>query len=305
VACRQEKGSKSLPIKTLPKKIDALADGILLGNFENGSPEWHALRNEPGVVGGSEIAAVAGLSTYESAYTKWAKKTNKISSDIKPSHRMRLGTKFEMPILEVFEEDHPELQVYSTGTWANKKANWMRANPDGLYKTKDGTWGIIEVKFSAEYWTAPPQHYRAQVLWYMLTMGIYEAKLIGVVGGNYVEYEVEWDKFEADSLVSAAERFRQHVLNDVAPDWDGSLSTFETVRQLNPHITDAETDLDDLGMHYFNKLDDYQRIEKELTELKSRVLAAMNGNKRGLVYGEHLLSLRSRGGGLPYLHHEK
>jgi hypothetical protein len=205
----------------------------------------------------------------------------------------------------VFEEDHPELQVYSTGTWANKKANWMRANPDGLYKTKDGTWGIIEVKFSAEYWTAPPQHYRAQVLWYMLTMGIYEAKLIGVVGGNYVEYEVEWDKFEADSLVSAAERFRQHVLKDVAPDWDGSLSTFETVRQLNPHITDAETDLDDLGMHYFNKLDDYQRIEKELTELKSRVLAAMNGNKRGLVYGEHLLSLRSRGGGLPYLHHEK
>jgi putative phage-type endonuclease len=305
VACRQKKGSKSLPIKTLPKKIDALADGILLGNFENGSPEWHALRNEPGVVGGSEIAAVAGLSAYESAYTKWAKKTNKISSDIKPSHRMRLGTKFEMPILEVFEEDHPELQVYITGTWANKSANWMRANPDGLYKTKDGNWGIIEVKFSAEYWTAPPQHYRAQVLWYMLTMGIYEAKLIGVVGGNYVEYEVEWDKFEADSLLNAAERFRQHVLKDVAPDWDGSLSTFETVRQLNPHITDAETDLDDLGMHYFNKLDDYQRIEKELTELKSRVLAAMNGNKRGLVYGEHLLSLRSRGGGLPYLHHEK
>ena len=294
-----------MPIKTLPKKINALADAILLGNFENGSPEWHALRNEPGVVGGSEIAAVAGLSAYESAYTKWAKKTNKISSDIKPSHRMRLGTKFEMPILEVFEEDHADLQVYTTGTWANKDANWMRANPDGLYKTNDGSWGIIEVKFSAEYWTAPPQHYRAQVLWYMLTMGIYEAKLIGVVGGNYVEYEVEWDKFEADSLLNAAQRFRQHVLNDVAPDWDGSLSTFETVRQLNPHITDGETDLDDLGMHYFNKLDEFQKIDKELTELKSRVLAAMNGNKRGLVYGEHLLSLRSRGGGLPYLHHEK
>lgn len=305
MVCRQEKGSKNLPIKTLPKKINTLFDAKLLGDFENGSPEWHELRNEPGAIGGSEIAAIAGLSAYESAYTKWAKKTNKIPSEIKPSHRMRLGTKFEQPILEVFAEDHPELQVYTTGTWANKTNDWQRANPDALYKTKDGTWGIVEVKFSAEYWSQPPQHYRAQVLWYMATMGIYDAKLIGVVGGNYVEFDVQWDKFEADSLLSAAERFRQHVINDKAPDWDGSLSTFETVRQLNPHIKDGEVDLDDLGMHYFLKLDEYQRVESELTELKSRVLAAMDGNKRGLVYGEHLLSLRSRGGGLPYLHHEK
>jgi hypothetical protein len=58
-------------------------------------------------------------------------------------------------------------------------------------------------------------------------------------------------------------------------------------------------------MHYFNKLDDFERVESELTELKSRVLSAMKGNKRGLIYGEHRISLRARGAGLPYLHHEK
>jgi hypothetical protein len=52
-------------------------------------------------------------------------------------------------------------------------------------------------------------------------------------------------------------------------------------------------------------LDEFERVEKELTELKSRVLSAMNGNKRGLIYGEHRISLRARGAGLPYLHHEK
>jgi hypothetical protein len=90
-----------------------------------------------------------------------------------------------------------------------------------------------------------------------------------------------------------------------APQWDGSLSTLETVKKLNPNIEDGEVDLDDLGMHYFNKLDEFERVEKELNELKSRVLSAMEGKKRGLVYGEHRISLRARGFGLPYIHHEK
>jgi uncharacterized protein YecE (DUF72 family) len=89
------------------------------------------------------------------------------------------------------------------------------------------------------------------------------------------------------------------------PDWDGSNSTLETVRAMNPNIEDGEVDLDDLGMHYFNKLTDYERVNAELTELKSRVVKAMEGKKRGLIYGEHKVSLRARGAGLPYIHHEK
>jgi len=89
------------------------------------------------------------------------------------------------------------------------------------------------------------------------------------------------------------------------PDWDGSASTFETIRAMNPHIEDGESDLDELGVHYFNALTEYEAAEKKLTELKSRVLSAMDGKKKGIVYGEHAISLRSRGMGYPYLHIEK
>jgi hypothetical protein len=89
------------------------------------------------------------------------------------------------------------------------------------------------------------------------------------------------------------------------PDWDGSNSTLETVRALSPNIADGETDLDDLGMHYMNSVTDYENANTKMTELKARVIQAMDGAKRGLVFGEHLLSLRSRAGGAPYLHHEK
>lgn len=294
-----------MAITKLPSVINEIQDAVLLGDFENGSPEWHELRNEPGAIGGSDIAAVAGLSQWESPFTKWAKKTGQIDDYIEPSMSMRLGTKLEAPIVEIFAEEHPELELYTTGTWANKEEPWMRANPDALYADETGEFGILEVKFSRDYWTAVPQSYRAQVLWYMRVFGLKKAKLVALAGSSYQEFDIEWDQFEADTLFGAAIRFRNHVTQVRPPQWDGSNSTLETVKKLNPNISDGEVDLDDLGMHYFNKLDEFERVEKELTELKSRVLSAMNGNKRGLIYGEHKISLRARGAGLPYLHHEK
>jgi putative phage-type endonuclease len=299
------KERETLPVSKLPTEINELHDAVLLGDFANGSPEWHSLRNEPGAVGGSDIAAIAGLSTWESAITKWAKKTGQIPDEVEPNMSMKLGTILEEPILQLFADEHPELEILTTGTWANKTYPWMRANPDGLYKTADGEWGIVEVKFSRDYWTQVPQSYRAQVLWYMKVFGIRQAKLVALAGSSYQEYDIEWDEFEADTLFDAAVRFRQACLDFKMPDWDGSNSTLETVRALNPNIEDGEVDLDELGVHYFNAVTDAESATSKMTELKSRVIKAMEGKKRGLVYGDHLISLRSRAGGMPYLHHEK
>jgi putative phage-type endonuclease len=285
--------------------IRELGDAVFLGNYESGSEEWHKLRNDDAAIGGSDIGAIAGLSPWESAITKWAKKTGKISDELEPNMSMRLGNKLEKPILEIFAEEHPDYEIYTTGTWAHKEFSWQRANPDALYRKPDGTWGIIEVKFSRDYWSEVPQHYRAQVLWYMNVFAIQEAVLVALAGSSYREFEVEWDSFEATSLIAAAYRFRESVLKEEMPDWDGSNSTFETIRAMNPKIEDGEEHLDELGVHYFNALSDYEQTEKRLTELKSRVLKAMGGKKRGIVYGEHAISLRARGMGNPYLHNEK
>jgi putative phage-type endonuclease len=293
----------TLPVTKLP--FDELLDAVLLGDFANGSQEWHDLRDEPGAIGGSDIAPIAGLSQWESAITKWAKKTKQIPDEITPNMSMRLGTKLEAPILEIFTEEHPELTVFETGTWANKEHPWARSNPDGIYQTEDGHFGIVEVKFSRDYWTGVPQAYRAQVLWYMKVFGIRQAKLVALAGSSYQEYDIEWDEFEAQILWDAAIRFREAVLEMKMPYWDGSNSTLETIRALSPGITDTEVDLDDLGMHYINSVTEYEKATAKMTELKARVIQAMDGAKRGLIFGEHFLSLRSRAGGAPYLHHEK
>ncbi len=303
MALRQGKERETLPVNKLP--FTELLDAVLLGDFANGSQEWHDLRNEPGVVGGSDIGAIAGLSTWESAITKWAKKTGQIPDEIMPNMSMKLGTILESPILNLFADEHPELTIWETGTWANKEHPWARSNPDGIYQTEDGQLGIIEVKFSRDYWSGVPQAYRAQVLWYMRVFGIKQAKLVALAGSSYMEFDIEWDEFEAQTLWDAAVRFRQACLDMKMPYWDGSNSTLETIRALSPGIVDTEVDLDDLGMHYLNSVDEYEKANAKMTDLKARVINAMDGAKRGLVFGEHLLSLRSRAGGAPYLHHEK
>jgi putative phage-type endonuclease len=305
VALRQGKERETLPVNKLPAETNELLEAVLLGDFANGSQEWHDLRDEPGAIGGSDIAPIAGLSQWESAITKWAKKTKQIPDEITPNMSMRLGTKLEAPILEIFTEEHPELTVYETGTWANKENPWARSNPDGLYQTEDGSWGIVEVKFSRDYWTGVPQAYRAQVLWYMKVFGIRQAKLVALAGSSYQEYDIEWDEFEAQILWDAAIRFREAVLEMKMPYWDGSNSTLETIRALSPGITDSEVDLDELGMHYINSVTELDKATAEMTELKARVIQAMDGAKRGLIFGEHWLSLRSRAGGAPFLHQEK
>jgi putative phage-type endonuclease len=302
---RQGKERETLPVNKLPAETNELFDAVLLGDFANGSQEWHDLRNEPGAVGGSDIAAITGLSAWESAITKWAKKTGQIPDEVTPNMSMKLGTKLEAPILDLFADEHPELEIYETGTWANKENPWARSNPDGLYKTADGEWGIVEVKFSRDYWSGVPQAYRAQVLWYMRVFGMKQAKLVALAGSSYMEFDIEWDEFEAETLWDAAVRFRQACLDMKMPYWDGSNSTLETVRALSPGISDSEVDLDDLGMHYINSVTDFEKANAKMTELKARVIQAMDGAKRGLIYGEHLLSLRSRAGGAPYLHHER
>ena len=62
-----------------------------LGTYASGSPEWHAARNEQGVISGSEIGAILGLSPFKSAFTLWAEKVGLLPVDQVGNVAMRLG----------------------------------------------------------------------------------------------------------------------------------------------------------------------------------------------------------------------
>ena len=278
-----------------------LDNAVSLGTYANQSAEWYALRNEPGVISGSEIGTILGLSPWTSAITLWAEKTGKIERSVVPNTAMRLGTLVEPAIRQLYEESHPDHVVVEVGTYAAKGFEWMHANPDGICLDEQGNGYILEIKHTATYWDAIPEHYKAQVFWYMGVFNLKRAVFAVVNAGRYKEYELLWDDFEYSSILHQVGKFRQYVLENVQPDWDGSESTYETVRQLSPGIESRDEELGTLGIELMNAQTDFDKAETHLREMKSRVIGALNGAKNGCIDGQVVVTLSQRAGNAPYL----
>lgn len=273
-----------------------------LGYPESGTADWHSLRNEFGAIGGSEIGTVLGYNRWESAVTLFYKKLGKIDSQIEPSHRMRMGTKFEEPLLEIFQEDHPELEVCRTGTWGQNANLLNRANPDGIAIDENGELVLLEVKFSADNMKSIPLSYRAQMMFYMGILGIKRGILVASAGGNYEELPLEFDQWEFDTLTQMADEFRVYLAEERQPDFDGSNSTYSTMRALHPEIDpDQSEELGDLGIHLVNAYAEFQESEKKYKELQSRTLDAMGKAKWGEIDGQKVVYRTSKAVGTPFL----
>ena len=265
----------------------------LIGTFESDSREWHAARR--GRITGTDIGAILGVSPFKSTYTLWAEKRGLISDHIEPSLPMRLGSLFEAPIRQIFREQHPELVIHETGTWVHNIQNYL-ANPDGLIEYPDGTLGILEVKHTSQDWSELPETYFEQVHWYMALLGCQTTIVAAVTGGRYTEFEVSFDREHHLEVLRRVMTFEDMVKDNVAPDWDGSTSTYETVRTLSPGLIDGETELGHLWVNLSNAKQRYDEAETLFSSFKTATLAQMNGVKVGTYNGEPVVSLQARNG---------
>lgn len=275
----------------------------LVGVFEDGSPAWHEARADG--IGGSDVSAIVGLNPYESPYSLWAQKTGQIQPEPVNNWSVRFGKAFEEPILQMWQEENPDYTVYRTGTYMHGERPYLRANPDALAQHEDGTWILIEVKTSRNFWDETPPGYRAQVMHYMDVLGIEKACLVAVAGWNYWEDWIEYDEFEASSRRAVLEYFWKMVLEETPPAIDGAEATYEAVRKIHPQI-DPELEVEIEGLHHLlNLAEDFEFAKESLTQAKSEVLAQM-GKAKSAYFMEgdkkyFCVTRQARGGGTPFL----
>jgi hypothetical protein len=257
------------------------------------------------------------LNKWESAFTLWAKNSGKIPSNIPQSEPMEWGSRLEAVILDKFVESHPELEVWGdAGTWNHFEDEWAHANPDGIYRREDGSWGIIEIKTAAypDDWqigsqgvlgssSGVPRYYLTQVQHYLRVFGFKEAIVCALFTGNkYREYLVEGDEFQQSIDREQVVKFLAALESDTKPDWDGSANTYENVRAINPDITDSEVELGELGSEFLKVQQIAATAEASLFSLKSRVLDALGDAKKGLLDGEVIVTRQAgRNGAAPFL----
>ena len=270
--------------------------------FENGTPEWHEVRADG--IGGSEVGTIMGLNSWESAYYLHHLKTGDLPPKELDSFPADLGNILEPVIMgPLLKLKHPDWEVFTTGTYQHETLPYLHANPDGLAKV-EGEWIIVEAKTSRNYWSEVPAQYIAQVQHYMNVMGLKRAVIIGLVAMDWVEHWIDADSFEQRVIEQTAQTFWRGVTEAIAPDWDGSSSTYETVRQLHPDIDGTEVEID--GLHNLPLAQaEFDRAEAELRKQKSEVLNLMGSAQHAYIEHEgekiRIASRQARGMGKPFL----
>jgi putative phage-type endonuclease len=282
---------------------ETLGNATLLGIFEAGTKEWHEVRKMS--LGGSDISTICGLNPFESAYHLYCVKNELIPNTVEENWPIRFGKAFEEPILKLWQEEHPEYEIFRTGTYQDNLLPFRHANPDALAQHKEtGEWIVIEVKTGRQTWEDLPAGYYLQVQHYLDILGLQRAALVAVAGMTWHDYWIERDDFEVEAMRQRSIEFMECLLNDRRPEWDGSESTYQAVRYQHPEIDDTEVEIDSL-FYLANAQDKFDEAEAELRKMKSQVLDAMGRAKSAYmeIDGKRvkIASRQAKKDGLPYL----
>lgn len=275
-------------------------------------PEWFAARRQG--VTASEIAAILGLSPWDSAFAIYHRKVG-VLGDQPDSDVLSLGRHLEPWIAERWAERHPELHIDVAGLYASDLRPWQLATPDRLIYDGCNCGSIepvdpdalLEIKHSASYdgWGDEgsdeiPVYYRAQVLWQMDALGLDTAYVacLFLSSRTIREYVLTMDEDAREDLAvmyGAADAFRARLAAEFPPPVDGSEATTAALQALNPDV-DEDRDVvieDDLAFEYRAAKDIEKSAIGRATRAANAIRLALGDAKRAIDSNGDKVATRS------------
>lgn len=198
--------------------------------------EW--LKARTSCVGGSDAAAILGMSSWKNNVELWEEKTGRRKApNLDDNPLVRYGHDAEDLLRQLFALDAPELSVHYEpwNMWTNDALPWAHASLDGWLTDPDGRFGILEIKtatiqnsaHAAQWRDRIPDTYYCQILHYM---AVTDAKFAVVVAQlkypaadqpykKTLYIHVERSECEEDiaTLIEAERIFAECVKEDTAP----------------------------------------------------------------------------------------
>lgn len=176
--------------------------------------EWLEVRKSG--IGASEVAAVVGLSPWDTPFSLWLKKTGQIPPE--PENvAMRLGHLLEPVVVQLWEDRTGWKAVKASAKdiiYQDPEHPWRKVTPDRIaYEV--GTEGkrsktLLEIKTSSMDFDPDdlPSYYLAQCQYQMHVTQIHVCYLCWLTNGRYYgDARLEYDKEFAQYLVSQVDKF--------------------------------------------------------------------------------------------------
>jgi putative phage-type endonuclease len=203
--------------------------------------EWLEARKKG--IGGSDIAAICGLSRWKSPMDVYLDKIG-AGGEVEPNEAMYWGSAIEAVIRQRFAEDHPEFIVTThDGLAQHPDYPFMVASYDCLCRDAEtgqlvaGWEGKTASAYKRDEWSGEsvPDEYWLQCQWYMNVSGLSRWFLSVLIGGNdYREFIVERDDETIEMLKSRAIEFWRLVETKTPPPIDGSEASSRVLDRLYP-----------------------------------------------------------------------
>ena len=251
---------------------------------------WLATRRNG--IGGSEVAAVLGISPWGGPWSVWADKRG-ILQPRAESVAMRAGTVLEALALDLFGETFG-VEVQRVGSRIAWFGGREFATLDGI-ATIDGAACPVEAKTarSRDGWGAVgsdevPDHYRAQVLWQLAALPDAPAAFFSVIfgGSDHAWYRVPRDdeSLEAMRDLAASWWMRHMGEHGTEPPPDGSdAATAEILRRHPlPKLDAAECPDAAEAIRAYGAAAEARGAAEAAMKAPANVLRALIGDREGV-----------------------
>lgn len=244
-------------------------------------------------VGGSDVAAIMGISPWKTPAQVWLEKTGRaMPEDLSDKPYVEFGNIMEPLIGRWYADRHPDRIVRRVNAICKSKERpWAQASLD--YEVCDGgRWGVLEIKTArtAQDWQdGVPLYYQTQIIHYMTVTGRRFADVAVFFRDTceFREFRVEYDEEDAAAIAGDVDNFwHDFVKADIMPrlvgtagelagltDWH-SPSNGEVVPNHDPEALDAITAYQDAA--------DREKKAKADKTVASARLAEIIGDAKGI-----------------------
>lgn len=194
--------------------------------------DW--LQRRKGSIGGSDAAAIVGLSRWSSPYSVWADKTGRVP-DKEDNEAMRQGRDLEEYVARRFTEATGKKVRRRNAMLYNSKYPFAHADVDRLVdgeraglecKTTTALDAMKRFSSGAEF----PERYYVQCVHYLMVTGLERWYLaVLVLGKGFFTFVLDRDEAEIAALAEAEAAFWRHVTEDTPPEVDGMEATQDAI----------------------------------------------------------------------------
>lgn len=175
-------------------------------------------------IGGSDVAAILGMSPWRTPYQVWEEKTTPIDETAAEDDRPALywGRVLEAPIRQAYADKTGRTVTKPAEAFVSSKYPFMRANLDGI--ADDGRGVEFKTSSKSDGWGEVgtdeiPDYYMTQVQHYLAVTGVKTADVAVLIGGNdFRIYTVEADEELQALLIERESEFWALVESRTPPD---------------------------------------------------------------------------------------